>query len=74
MSTKQRTEWFPGKVKPVRPGVYERHIRTIGVRWSHWDGFRWGGFAGRYKQALENRRFPSGHQNERWRGLARASS
>lgn len=34
------TLWFPGHVKPVREGVYERRIGNNSV-YSLWDGVWW---------------------------------
>jgi hypothetical protein len=40
MDNVKLTPWFPGTVKPVRPGVYETAYR--GIRWFRkWDGNRW---------------------------------
>lgn len=38
----KRTKWFPGTVKPVRPGVYETSAYpTEYVINDHFDGERW---------------------------------
>jgi len=31
------TPWFPGDVRPARPGVYQRQSRD----YSYWDGRHW---------------------------------
>lgn len=42
-----RTPRFPGDVKPVRPGVYERQwLVTVAIGYSqvvfsYWDGYQW---------------------------------
>ena len=37
------TQWFPGDVKPVRVGVYERlYFREqLETRYSYWNGEEW---------------------------------
>jgi len=65
------THWFPSKTKPVRFGIYERKLRTIGIRYAWWNGEWWGGFASDYQHAVNNQTFRSGHQDGAWRGLAR---
>lgn len=69
------TPWFPADVKPVRPGVYERDMESVGLRgygqWSHWDGERWGGYGADKKIAMRNAESPSAYQSIPWRGLAR---
>lgn len=66
------TPWFPGAIKPVRPGVYQQksgggHM----VGYQRWDGMRWflwiedpDGAANQTFSAAD------GRQNDDWRGLA----
>lgn len=68
---RQRTPWFDSGVAPARRGVYERDFGTIGIRFAYWTGKYWGGFASLYSHAVQNRRFPTAHEDARWRGLAR---
>ena len=38
------TDWFPGSVKPVRKGVYQREYilgKARGARYCYWDGKKW---------------------------------
>jgi hypothetical protein len=35
------TPWFPGTVKPARPGVYERTDHDEMWDFARWDGRRW---------------------------------
>jgi hypothetical protein len=38
------TDWFPGSVKPVRKGVYQREYtygKTPNVQYCYWDGEHW---------------------------------
>jgi len=65
------TPWYPSRIKPVRRGLYERDIPTIGVRLSFWTGKYWGGFAMINECAFNNRTFRTGHPQARWRGIAR---
>lgn len=42
MSTKQKlTPWFPGSVKPVRRGLYERKNSLYGTKMGYWNGHEW---------------------------------
>lgn len=54
------TEWYPGKVKPVRVGLYQRKLKGGGVLYSWWDGRVW---------MTENRWRLSVYQSIKWRGL-----
>lgn len=35
------TPWFSGRIKPVRPGVYQRKGLNGTTQWSKWDGRQW---------------------------------
>jgi len=49
------TPWFPGSVKPVREGVYERRMgSTSMLRYSHWNGAKWGASCDFAKDAAFN--------------------
>lgn len=70
------TEWFPAKVKPVRPGVYE--VEGVTFPFHYWTGFYWlmaadtrpEGFQG--VRPADREPMPSGTylDRNRWRGLA----
>lgn len=66
------TPWFPGDVKPARPGVYKRK-RPVGLRafgcFSYWDGRRWRMSSSSLKEAGTLPRTPSLFQQLPWRGL-----
>lgn len=39
------TDWFPGSVKPVRKGVYQREYtygQAKGLQYCYWNGKGWG--------------------------------
>ena len=39
------TDWFPGSVKPVRKGVYQREYiygKSKGIQYCYWNGKGWG--------------------------------
>lgn len=39
------TDWFPGSVKPVRVGVYQREYsygKSKGIHYCYWNGRGWG--------------------------------
>jgi hypothetical protein len=42
MSDLKLTPWFPGDVKPVRIGVYERKWPYGGRVWTIWNWRNWG--------------------------------
>ena len=35
------TPWFPGTMKPVREGVYQRKVSNVVKCYSYWDGEQW---------------------------------
>ena len=39
--TMKYTPWFPGTVKPVRFGVYQRRLANTDIAFSYWDGEQW---------------------------------
>jgi hypothetical protein len=67
------TEWFPGDVKPVRRGVYERdfgdgtHLTFSGF--SRWTGSRWA-WRGATPDEAASEKAMSINYGLRWRGLA----
>lgn len=69
----KKTPWFPGTVKPVHVGVYERKYPVFKghiVLMSYWNGYSWclGGTdaytAFLYRQVMVDSEHP-------WRGLAK---
>ena len=68
---RERTPWYPPSAKPVRVGMYQRDLGSIGIRWSWWNGRYWCGFADRWSHAAHNGRgdFKSAHQDAHWRGV-----
>lgn len=65
---RKRTPWFTGRVKPVRPGVYQRNF-GYAVKFARWDGKRW--FMSQYTpREAEEDTWPSGYSSLPWRGLA----
>lgn len=65
------TPWFPGEVKPVRRGVYERFTPTESTpTFQHWNGEFWG-FRGSCIDDAAHGIDKSVFQFEhKWRGLA----
>ena len=57
------TPWYPGTVKPVRKGWYQRKYRHFGPSMCYWDGKKF--------SALEYRHDYSFTQNLPWRGVAK---
>ena len=66
------TQWFPGTVKPVRPGVYQRNLWGKGAlpAYSYWNGERWCLCRPTAHEAVEERH-PSDVQDAPWRGVAK---
>ena len=69
------TPWFDGCQKPVRAGLYRRNFAGkfpagMEVRWSHWDGFRWGASSDDKQRAVACSLVASGMQCLPWRGIA----
>lgn len=64
MSEQELTPWFPGDVKPVRVGLYQREwdLAANLNDPDYWDGKQW-----RYNGPGGWR---AGRQDRRWRGLA----
>ena len=75
----KRTPWYPGSVKPVRVGLYEREVwgayrNDFFVNLSYWNGEFWGGWSNSKRYAIRNKSLPSIVQDAKWRGLARSPS
>ena len=63
------TPWFPGDVKPVHIGVYERRLKfRPGVYYSQWDGEKWYYLRDTVDKAAIQSVY-SAHQNLPWRGV-----
>ena len=64
------TDWFPGSVKPVRKGVYQREYIYGKAKLSmycHWDGKQWHASAHTVDGAACN--FLAPNQSLPWRGV-----
>ena len=59
------SRWFPGHMKPARPGVYERNLV---YQYSYWDGLQWHLGGNLYDHLYSTP--PSWNQSASWRGLA----
>lgn len=71
MSEEKLTPWFPGNVKPVRKGVYQRRAGFLGS-YSYWNGRFWclgdnTPLAAKDSVAIS---YASEAQSALWRGLA----
>lgn len=68
------TPWYPGHVKPVRVGVYERDYaenpKSSRPRFCYWDGAAWGCY-GMTKDNAKNFSLASAAQSLPWRGIAK---
>lgn len=64
------TPWYPGHIKPARPGVYETQLVGGGCRYQHWNGRWWGLLSWTPENAANLASWPSEFQSNDWRGLA----
>ena len=64
------TPWFPGDVKPVRVGVYQRSGHGLHP-FSYWDGLHWcrSTTSPKDAEAFGRRHVQSIFQTIKWRGL-----
>lgn len=62
------TPWYPGNIKPVRSGVYERDYG----KYSYWNARKgqWGAWGAFISIAEKNSDVESSLQHQPWRGLA----
>jgi hypothetical protein len=65
------TDWYPGDVKPVRDGVYQRHYYDAIIVYCHYKEGRWrhAGLSIEYASDKCNFDKISSNQKEKWRGL-----
>jgi hypothetical protein len=66
-----KTDWFPGNIKPVRIGVYEKQIYNERSVFSYWDGAYWFVYSYSVLAALQHRGCKSVFQNSKWRGISK---
>lgn len=75
MAKQKLTPWFPGNVKPVRVGVYERkptEFTGLGGKYSFWNGNKWLLSAETIQEAAEEGCWVwSFEQKTPWRGVAK---
>lgn len=69
------TPWYPGHVKPVRVGVYERdyadNLKCRRPRFCYWDGIAWNCHGTTKEHAEIFKDTPSAYQFLEWRGIAK---
>lgn len=63
------TPWFPGTVKPVRVGVYERKFPNGWRSYNYWNGKAWPSPSPVPKGAEIFKSFCSPYQDLSWRGV-----
>ncbi len=64
------TPWYPGTIKPVRVGVYERRYPDGATLYSLWDGVQW--YWAWDTAALASREYKYTYtQTIPWRGVAK---
>lgn len=62
------TPWYPGTVKPVRKGVYQRQY-SFGNPYCYWTGRRWCMCEPNPERAACSTEIISGFDRLPWRGL-----
>ena len=70
----KHTPWFPGSVKPVRKGVYQREYtygKTPNVQYCYWNGKAWAMGEHTVERAEWNRNafILAPNQSLPWRGV-----
>lgn len=74
MEESELTSWFPGTVKPARPGVYQTRESDGTKFYNEWDGRRWHWGIGHSPAKATNQGvMPADRQRllvTSWRGLA----
>jgi putative component of toxin-antitoxin plasmid stabilization module len=69
------TRWFPGEVKPVRKGVYEKRLVLEAFNgnrvFQYWNGRYWCVSHTHVDIAFSSRIFKSDYQDGMWRGVAK---
>lgn len=65
--SKQKTDWFPANIKPVRAGVYETNY--AGQSYAYFDGKRWGWANPTVAKARKDTRTHGAYQAKEWRGF-----
>ena len=71
---RKTTPWFASKIKPAYVGVYQRVFNTfpdscVPIRYSYWDGKRWGVNENTPARAEAFKHHESRFQDLQWRGL-----
>ena len=65
----EKTEWFPGNVKPAHKGVYETKVYEGKETYQYWDGEYWNHYKPNPYSAYAEMYGPSSIQGAMWRGL-----
>ena len=65
------TPWFPGTVKPVRVGVYERDYDTPLPHYCYWNGKWWCRLSFDPDDAMNQKGVKSVYETLPWRGVAK---
>jgi hypothetical protein len=64
------TEWYPGNVKPVRVGVYERQYGLSRPTYCWWNGLEFCSGHMKKSGARKLKDSISPYQDDPWRGIA----
>ena len=71
MKEPKLTPWFPGHIKPSRPGVYQQYSGLGGIGYQLWDGLAWRLWERTPQAAAASFvQVASAYQNDQWRGLS----
>lgn len=74
MQESELTGWYPGVIKPVRVGVYQRKLLMIRhymptESYSLWNGCCWNAWQSTPDDAMMPTNYASQYQELEWRGL-----
>jgi hypothetical protein len=69
---KKTTKWYPGDVRPVRDGLYQRKMGDQ-IFWSKFENGWWRSGGGRKEFAVSSQ-YSSPYQNLAWRGLKKEAT
>lgn len=64
------TNWFPAHIKPVRPGIYQKHVNGY-IRYANFNGREWCAWVESIKTAMHESYQTYEHPDavNPWRGL-----
>ncbi len=65
------TDWYPGSIKPVRAGVYQRRCNGV-ILYAYFNGHVWSMGSQALTDAMNLKIWIAKNQTSEWRGLDEA--